>query len=66
MGCDHYAFCIHFERMDDKLALYPLFRLRLTQLLRFGWREHWRLRGFWCVFVDFWFSNFENRKSITI
>jgi len=52
--------------MDDKLVLYPLFRLRLTQLLRFGWWEHWRLRGFWCVFVDFRFSNFENRKSITI
>jgi len=43
MGWDHYAFCIHFEGMDDKLALYPLFPLRPTQLLRFGWQECWWL-----------------------
>jgi len=66
MGWDHYAFCIHFKRMDDKLVLYLLFPLRPVRLPRFGWRERWRLRGFLCVFVDFWFGNFENRKSITI
>jgi len=66
MGWDHYAFCIHFKKTDDKLALYPLFPLGLARLPRFGWQECWRLRGFWCIFVDFRFSNFENRKSITI
>jgi len=52
--------------MDDKLALYPLFPLRLARLQQFGWRERWQLWGFWCVFIDFRFGNFENRKSITI
>jgi len=52
--------------MDDKLALYSFFPLGPVRLPRFGWRERWRLRGFWCVFVDFRFGNFENRKSITI
>jgi len=66
MGWDHYAFCIHFERTDDEFALYSLFPLGLAQLPRFSWRERWRLQGFWCVFVDFRFGNFENRKLITI
>jgi len=66
MGWDHYTFCIHFERMDDELAFYSLFPLGPVRLPWFGWRERWRLRGFWCVFIDFRFGNFENRKSITI
>jgi len=66
MGWDHYAFCIHFERTDDKLVLYPLFPLRLARLPWFGWQERWWLRGFLCIFVNFQFGNFENRKSITI
>jgi len=66
MGWDHYTFCIHFERTDDELAFYSLFPLGPAWLPRFSWQEGWRLRGFWCVFVDFQFGNFENRKSITI
>jgi len=62
MGWDHYAFCIHFERTDDELALYLLFPLGPVQLPQFSWR----LREFWCIFIDFRFGNFENRKSITI
>ena len=66
MDREHNAFRIQLERTDDKLVLYPLFPLRLARLPWFGWQERWWLRGFLCIFVNFQFGNFENRKSITI
>jgi len=66
MDREHDAFRIQFERTDDKLALYLLFPFRLVRLPQFGWWERWQLQGFWCVFADFRFGNFENRKSSTI
>jgi len=58
------AFSIQFKRMDDKLALYPLFQFRPAWLAGFGWWEC-RCIGFLCVFINFWFNNFKNGKSIT-
>ena len=37
---------------------------QLGQLAGFG-RQERRCIGFLCIFINFWFSNFKNRKSIT-
>jgi len=61
---EHDALRIQFERADDKLALYLLFPFGPAQLAGFGWRERGCIRLL-CVFINFWFNNFKNRKSIT-
>jgi len=66
MDQEHNAFHVQFERTDDKLALYPFFPFRLAWFVGFGRQEHWCLQGFLCVFIYIWFSDFKNRKSITI
>jgi len=63
MDREHNAFRIQLERTDDKLALYPFFPFRLARLAGLGWRECGRV-GFLCVFINFRFGNFKNRKSI--
>jgi len=64
MDQEHDAFRIQFERTDDKLALYLLFPFRPARLAGFSWRECRCIR-FLCVFINFWFNNFKNGKSIT-
>jgi len=63
MDQEHNAFCIQLERTDDKLALYPFFPFRLAQLAGLGWQECGCV-GFLCIFIDFQFGNFKNRKLI--
>jgi len=52
MDREHNAFHIQFERMDDKLVLYPFFPFRLVWLAGFGWQECGCVR-FLCVFINF-------------
>jgi len=65
---EHDALRIQLERADDKLALYPLFPFGPAWLAEFGWRFGWwdcGCIGLLCVFINFWFNNFKNGKSIT-
>jgi len=64
MDREHDAFRIQLERANHKLALYPLFPFRLARFAGFGWWECGCI-GFLCVFINFWFNNFKNGKSIT-
>jgi len=63
MDQEHNAFRIQLERTDDKLALYLFFPFRLAQLAGFSWQECGCVR-FLCIFINFWFGNFKNEKSI--
>jgi len=61
---EHDALRIQLERADDKLVLYPLFPFGPARLAGFGWQECGCI-GLLCIFINFWFNNFKNGKSIT-
>jgi len=63
MDQEHNAFRIQLERTDDKLALYLFFPFWPAQLAGLGRRECGCV-GFLCVFINFRFGNFKNRKLI--
>ena len=63
MDQEHNAYHIQLERTDDKLVLYPFVPFRPARLAGFSWWECGCV-GFLCVFINFWFGNFKNGKSI--